>query len=101
MMSATAIVAFFSLLSAASEGAHHSASGTLAMLSACRWADSQHTTPSLSYFVILGSCSVLVSVRSILVDLYLLQSRLNRNRSVRMLSTDGLLLQPVRFILWT
>ncbi|KAE9401531.1 putative metabolite transporter [Gymnopus androsaceus JB14] len=37
MMSATAIVAFFSLLSAASEGAHHSASGTLAMLSACRF----------------------------------------------------------------
>ncbi|KAF9063077.1 major facilitator superfamily domain-containing protein [Rhodocollybia butyracea] len=31
MMTATAIVAFFSLLSAASEGAHHSVGGTLAM----------------------------------------------------------------------
>ncbi|KAJ3716103.1 putative metabolite transporter [Lentinula raphanica] len=37
MMTATGIVAFFSLLSAASEGAHHSVGGTLAMLSACRF----------------------------------------------------------------
>ncbi|KAJ3732129.1 MFS Git1p-related glycerophosphoinositol and glycerophosphocholine permease [Lentinula guzmanii] len=37
MMTATGIVAFFSLLSAASEGAHHSVRGTLAMLSACRF----------------------------------------------------------------
>ncbi|KAF5392345.1 hypothetical protein D9757_001441 [Collybiopsis confluens] len=37
MMAATGIVAFFSLLSAASEGAHHHVGGTLAMLSACRF----------------------------------------------------------------
>ncbi|KIK62441.1 hypothetical protein GYMLUDRAFT_41882 [Collybiopsis luxurians FD-317 M1] len=37
MMTATGIVAFFSLLSAASEGAHHKLGGTLAMLSACRF----------------------------------------------------------------
>ncbi|KAI0690379.1 major facilitator superfamily domain-containing protein [Cytidiella melzeri] len=37
MMAATGIVAFFSLLSSASEGAGHSLGGTLAMLSACRF----------------------------------------------------------------
>ncbi|TBU49805.1 metabolite transporter [Dichomitus squalens] len=37
MMLATAIVAFFSLLSAASSGAHHSVGGLVAMLSACRF----------------------------------------------------------------
>jgi len=37
MMSATAIVAFFSLLSSASAGAHHSLGGLLAMLCACRF----------------------------------------------------------------
>jgi MFS family permease len=37
-MLATGIVAFFSLLSAASSGAHHSLGGMLAMLSACRYA---------------------------------------------------------------
>ncbi|KAL4252327.1 major facilitator superfamily protein [Abortiporus biennis] len=37
MMTATGIVAFFSLLSAASSGAHHSLGGMLAMLSACRF----------------------------------------------------------------
>ncbi|KAK7461984.1 glycerophosphoinositol permease [Stygiomarasmius scandens] len=37
MMTATGIVAFFSLLSAASQGANHSIAGTLAMLSACRF----------------------------------------------------------------
>ncbi|KAI0767970.1 major facilitator superfamily domain-containing protein [Irpex lacteus] len=37
MMAATGIVAFFSLLSAASSGAHHSLGGMLAMLSACRF----------------------------------------------------------------
>ncbi|TDL20750.1 MFS Git1p-related glycerophosphoinositol and glycerophosphocholine permease [Rickenella mellea] len=37
MMTATGIVAFFSLLSAASSGAHGSLSGKLAMLSACRF----------------------------------------------------------------
>ncbi|KAI0261254.1 metabolite transporter [Gloeopeniophorella convolvens] len=37
MMTATGIVALFSALSAASSGAHHSASGLLAMLSACRF----------------------------------------------------------------
>ncbi|KAI0059261.1 MFS general substrate transporter [Artomyces pyxidatus] len=37
MMFATGIVAVFSGLSAASSGAHHSATGTLAMLSACRF----------------------------------------------------------------
>ncbi|KDQ57339.1 hypothetical protein JAAARDRAFT_292602 [Jaapia argillacea MUCL 33604] len=37
MMTATGIVAFFSLLSAASSGAHHSLGGLLAMLSACRF----------------------------------------------------------------
>ncbi|KAF5367201.1 hypothetical protein D9758_003920 [Tetrapyrgos nigripes] len=37
MMTATAIVALFSLLSAASKGAHGSVGGTLAMLSACRF----------------------------------------------------------------
>lgn len=36
-MAATGIVALFSGLSAASAGAHHSASGMLAMLCACRW----------------------------------------------------------------
>ena len=35
-MLATGIVAFFSALSAASSGAHHSVGGLLAMLSACR-----------------------------------------------------------------
>lgn len=35
-MAATGIVALFSVLSAASAGAHHSAGGLLAMLSACR-----------------------------------------------------------------
>ncbi|KAF9223445.1 MFS general substrate transporter [Gyrodon lividus] len=37
MMSATGIVALFSLLSAASSGANHSLGGMLAMLSACRF----------------------------------------------------------------
>jgi len=37
MMAATGIVALFSLLSAASAGAHHSAGGLLAMLCACRF----------------------------------------------------------------
>ncbi|KAI0346089.1 MFS Git1p-related glycerophosphoinositol and glycerophosphocholine permease [Trametopsis cervina] len=37
MMAATGIVAFFSLLSAASSGANHSLGGMLAMLSACRF----------------------------------------------------------------
>ncbi|CDO75797.1 hypothetical protein BN946_scf184934.g12 [Trametes cinnabarina] len=37
MMAATGIVAVFSGLSAASSGAHHSVSGLLAMLSACRF----------------------------------------------------------------
>ncbi|EIW83999.1 MFS Git1p-related glycerophosphoinositol and glycerophosphocholine permease [Coniophora puteana RWD-64-598 SS2] len=37
MMSATAIVAFFSLLSAASAGAHNSLSGLVGMLSFCRF----------------------------------------------------------------
>ncbi|KAK7690583.1 hypothetical protein QCA50_005681 [Cerrena zonata] len=37
MMTATGIVAFFSLLSAASSGANHSLHGMLAMLSACRF----------------------------------------------------------------
>jgi len=37
MMTATAIVAFFSALSAGSSGAHHSLHGLLAMLSACRF----------------------------------------------------------------
>ncbi|KAL7279070.1 metabolite transporter [Trametes coccinea BRFM310] len=37
MMLATGIVAVFSALSAASSGAHHSVSGLLAMLSACRF----------------------------------------------------------------
>ncbi|KAI0346084.1 MFS Git1p-related glycerophosphoinositol and glycerophosphocholine permease [Trametopsis cervina] len=37
MMMATGFVAFFSLLSAASSGAHHSLGGMLAMLSACRF----------------------------------------------------------------
>lgn len=36
-MAATGIVALFSGLSAASSGAHHSFSGMLAMLSACRY----------------------------------------------------------------
>ncbi|KAI0346090.1 putative metabolite transporter [Trametopsis cervina] len=37
MMIATGFVAFFSLLSAASSGAHHSVGGMLAMLSVCRF----------------------------------------------------------------
>ncbi|KIK62448.1 hypothetical protein GYMLUDRAFT_499958 [Collybiopsis luxurians FD-317 M1] len=37
MMTATWIVAFFSLLSAASSGAHHSLTGLVAMLSVCRF----------------------------------------------------------------
>lgn len=37
MMTATGIVAFFSLLSAASSGAHNSLGGTLSMLIACRF----------------------------------------------------------------
>jgi hypothetical protein len=85
-MTATGIVALFSLLSAASSGAHGSVGGLLSMLSAMRYVISFNVSTACAK-VISVSFSVLESVRNILVDLYLLQ---NNPRSLGLARTPNI-----------
>src|SRR6266404_4693328 len=96
-MAATGIIALFSVLSAASAGAHHSASGLLTMLCACRWVQRLYPSPNeANLHSCIVSSLVSVLVQSTHVVLLLLRSSQRRKESRRMHNTDGLPWPQVR-----
>ena len=96
-MTATGIVAFFSALSAASSGAHHSLGGLLAMLTACR-SVSLHRMTYLDQLLFekLGSFSVSELEQSIHVVRLRRRNSLRRRELQNPPSTAGLRLLLVR-----